>query len=163
LQPSGKSAASSREKTKTVLGLAAGFSSAVFHRRLLEGAYMQSMKYFVAVVAVCLVASASSFAKSKNSGPLNIADNHVNIGSTQLAPGDYTVQWTGQPNHVQVNVLKGKKIVASTQGKIVTQAKASDENAVVIKTLKNNTKTVAEVDFNNRKEALVITPAAPKM
>lgn len=124
---------------------------------------MQSMKYLVVVVAVCLVAPVSSFAKSKNSGPLDIVDNHVEIGATSLAPGDYTVQWTGQPDHVHVNVLKGKKIVASTQGQIVNRTKASEDNAVVIKTLKNNTKTVSEVDFNKRKQALVITPAAPKM
>jgi hypothetical protein len=124
---------------------------------------MQYVKYLVAVVAVCLVASVSSFAKSKNSGPLNIADNHVQIGSTPLAPGAYKVEWTGQPNNLRVNVLKGKKIVASTQGKIVDMAKASPDDAVVIKTLKNKTRTVAEVDFNNRKEALVITPASAKM
>jgi hypothetical protein len=124
---------------------------------------MRYVKYVVAVVAVCLVASVSSFAKSKDSGPLNIADSQVRIGSTRLAPGNYKVEWTGQPNDVHVNVLQGKKIVASTQGKIVDRAEKSPDNAVVIRTLKNKTKRVEEVDFNNRKEALVLTPASTKM
>lgn len=125
---------------------------------------MQFVKYFGVAITICLVASVSSFASTKkDSGPLNIADNNVHVGSTTLAPGDYKVEWTGQGNHVNVNILKGSKVVASTQGKIVERPERASNNEVVIKTLKNKTKTLEEVDFNKRKEALVIQPSASGM
>ncbi len=126
---------------------------------------MQYVKYLAAVVAVCLMAAGSSFAsaKSKDNGPLTIADSPVRVGSTSLKPGAYKVEWTGQGNNVHVDVLKGKKVVATALGKIVDMTNPSPNNAVVIKTLKDKTRKLVEVDFNNRKQALVITPSTTAM
>jgi hypothetical protein len=54
--------------------------------------------------------------------------------------------------------LQGKKTVATTSGKLVNHDQAAPYNAVVLKDATGG-KTINEIDFGNRKEALVLTDA----
>lgn len=117
---------------------------------------MKYPKYFAVIAAFCLITTAGLFAdsKSKDRGNLNLISS-VQIGSTQVAPGDYKVEWNGVGDNVQVNILKGKNVVATTQGKLVQLPEKAENNSVTTKAGDNNTRALMEIQFDNRKESLV--------
>jgi hypothetical protein len=80
----------------------------------------------------------------------------VQVGSTQLAPGNYKAEWNGPANDVKVDIVQNGKTVATTEGKIKDLQQPAPYDAVMIKTLQNNTKALDEIDFNHRSEALVL-------
>ncbi len=117
---------------------------------------MKYPKYFAVIAVFCLITTAGLFAdsKSKDSGKLNLA-NPVQIGSTQVAPGDYKVEWSGTGDNVQVNILKGKNVVATTEGKLVELSKKAENSSVTTKALEGNTRALIEIQFDNKKQSLV--------
>ena len=117
---------------------------------------MKYPKYFAVIAVFCLITTAGLFAdsKSKDRGNLNLA-NPVQIGSTQVAPGDYKVEWSGTGDNVQVNILKGKKVIATTEGKLVELPKKAENSSVTTKALDNDTRALMEIQFDNRTESLV--------
>jgi hypothetical protein len=77
----------------------------------------------------------------------------------RLEPGTYKVEWNGAGPTVQINILQGNKTVATTSGRIVELQRPSSYDDVVLKPVANgNVKTIDEIDFNNRKEGLRLTP-----
>ena len=120
-------------------------------RRFLKAS---SMLGLAAAFSPRTIGAAFADSKSKDSGNLNLA-NSVQVGSTQVAPGDYKVEWNGTGDNVQVNILKGKNVVATTEGKLVELPKKADNNSVTTKALDNNTRALMEIQFDNRKESLV--------
>jgi hypothetical protein len=83
----------------------------------------------------------------------------VQIGNTQLKPGNYKAEWSGNGPTVQVQILQGKKTVATVPAQVVENKQASPYNDVIVKPTTGNTKTIDEIDFANKKEALKLTPA----
>jgi len=116
---------------------------------------MKLSHYISSLAVLALALSGFAFAKDTNSGSFQI-DEPVQIGSAQLAPGTYKVEWSGPANNVKVDIMHQGKTVAMVNGKLQDLAQASPYNSVTVKTLPNHIKTVDEIDFNNRTEALVL-------
>jgi hypothetical protein len=116
---------------------------------------MKFVQYVASFAVVSLVLSLSAFAKDSHSGKFTLADT-VQIGSTQLSPGDYKVEWNGPANNVKIEIIKNGKTVATTDGQIKNLQQPAHYDAVLTKTAQDNTKTLDEIDFNNRSEALVL-------
>jgi hypothetical protein len=57
---------------------------------------------------------------AKNSQSVNVPET-VKAGSTQLAPGNYDVSWTGTGPTVQVTFTLNKKVIATVPAKLVEQ------------------------------------------
>jgi len=72
------------------------------------------------------------------------------------APGNYKAEWNGPANDVKVDIVQNGKTVATTEGKIKDLQQPAPYDAVMIKTLQNNTKALDEIDFNHRSESLVL-------
>jgi len=117
---------------------------------------MKYPKYLAVIAVFCLITTAGVFAdsKSKDSGKLNLSDS-VRVGSTQVAPGDYKVEWNGTGDNVKINILKGRNVVATTEGKLVELPKKAENNSVTIRNLDNNTRAIMEIQFDNRTQSLV--------
>jgi len=117
---------------------------------------MKYPKYLAVIAVFCLITTAGVFAdsKSKDSGKLNLSDS-VQVGSTQVAPGDYKVEWNGTGDNVKINILKGRNVVATTEGKLVELPKKAENNSVTIRNLDNNTRAIMEIQFDNRTQSLV--------
>jgi opacity protein-like surface antigen len=115
---------------------------------------MKQVKYTVLLSMLALLFSVSAFAADKNQRSVTISDP-VQVGNTQLKPGDYKVEWQGAGSEVQVNFLRNGKTVATVPGNF----KANDPNViqddVVTDTTGANTKTLKEIDFSRDKESLV--------
>jgi hypothetical protein len=119
---------------------------------------MNVSKYLGILAAIILSLPLAAFAKENNEGRLQLSDP-VEIGSTRLEAGSYKVEWNGAGPTVQINILQGNKTVATTSGRIVELQRPSSYDDVVLKPVANgNVKTIDEIDFNNRKEGLRLTP-----
>jgi hypothetical protein len=118
---------------------------------------MKSLHYLASFAILTVVLSASSFAKDKDShsGSFTLSDT-ARVGSTDLAPGSYKVEWNGPANDVKINILQAGKTVATAEGHIESLPQRAPYGAVTVKTLDNNTKVVDEIEFGNRSEALQI-------
>jgi|SRR5579863_5899164 len=119
------------------------------------------MKYlgFASVLAaITLLLAAVALGKEKDQGKLQLVDP-VRIGSTQLQPGNYKVEWQGNGPSVNVTFLQGNRTVASTPGKVIELKSRPDDDAVVTATAKHGgVRRLEEIDFGNRTEALRIDP-----
>lgn len=77
------------------------------------------MKRFVAFAMMLTIFSAPVFA-SGNSQTVNVPES-MKAGSTQLAPGDYNVTWTGTGSNVQVTFAQNHKVFATVPAKLVEE------------------------------------------
>jgi len=116
---------------------------------------MKFVKFVAVLATLTLGLSLSALAKDKNEGKFTLGDE-AQVGSTQLKPGEYKVQWEGSGDAVQVKILQGKNVVATTTAKLVEQPSPAQADAVTLDT-GGSSKTLKEIDFGNRKEALVFT------
>lgn len=83
-----------------------------------------------AVTAIVLFAlSVSTWASDKMKASIHIFEA-VTVGSTQLAPGDYTMKWTETGSDTEVTFAMGKRIIATVPAQ-VTQGRSGYDNAVV--------------------------------
>ena len=114
---------------------------------------MKCVKYVAVLATLILGLSLGAFAKDKNEGKFTLPDT-AKVGSTELKPGDYRVEWQGSGDAVQVKILEGKKVVATTTGKLVERKEPARSDAVTLDD-QTNAKILREIDFGNRKESLV--------
>jgi hypothetical protein len=77
------------------------------------------MKRFFGFALLLAAISVPAFA-AKNSQSLNLAGS-VKVGTTQLAPGDYKVTWTGEGAAVQVTLEQKGKASVTVPAKLVDQ------------------------------------------
>jgi hypothetical protein len=120
---------------------------------------MKFVKYLMLSAMFTLLIPASGFARTKDQGTMMLMQA-AEIGSTQLQPGTYKVEWSGTGPTVHVNILHHRNVVASTTAELKTDDSAVSQDAVVIKPAANNSseEQIAEIDFGKHKQALVITP-----
>jgi len=115
---------------------------------------MTFVKYFASFAIVTLLLSAGAFAKDTHSGNFTLPET-VRVGSTMLEAGEYKAEWNGPADKVKVDILRNGKVVATAEGAIKDLGQPSAYNAVTTKTLDDNSKTLDEIDFNKRSEALI--------
>lgn len=116
---------------------------------------MKVLPYFASFAMLALVLSASAFAKDNHSGKFALSDK-VQVGSTQLPPGDYEAEWTGSADNVRVDIKQNGKTVATAEGKIQTLQRPAPYDAVTTHTLKDNTQRLDQIQFEKHTEALVL-------
>jgi hypothetical protein len=82
-----------------------------------------------ATLAVVFTTSAFAADAQKASFEISAA---TQVNGTTLPAGEYTAQWEGSGPTVQVNILQGKKVVATAPAQLVAlDRKASDTQAEV--------------------------------
>jgi hypothetical protein len=79
-----------------------------------------------------------------------------------LKAGEYSVTWEGSGPDVQVNFLKGKKIVATSPAHLVDLTSSPAADAALIKTNNDGSISLAQVRFGGKKKALAFDGVAPQ-
>lgn len=102
------------------------------------------------VLPLALLASNNTRPQKKN---VDVADQVVLAGKT-LAPGQYKVEWQGSGPNVKVNFVKSGKTVLTAPARVAQLKAKAPYDAVVENTRKNGTKTITEIQWNNKREAL---------
>ncbi len=117
---------------------------------------MKTGRYIAIVAVLASGLSLSAFAKDKNETRITLSDS-VQVGTTDLKPGDYTLQWEGNGPDVQVKILRGKNVVATVPAKL-GQGTSARANAITTRVV-GNVNTLDEVDFAGGKQSLVFGEA----
>jgi hypothetical protein len=79
----------------------------------------------------------------------------VQIGSTQLKPGDYKVEWQGTGPAVQVSFQQNGKTVVTVPATLKTNDDQVTQDAIMTEATSAGTTELKEIDFGRQKEALV--------
>src|SRR5580704_18150456 len=124
----------------------------VFFRRKI---IMKSHPYTAAILLATALLSASAFAKDKADAKLSI-EYKAQFGTSELAPGNYKLQWEGTGDNVQVSVLQHGKVVATAPAKLVLNQQLAGAGEVTYGAA-GDKKTVNEIDIANSKQSLVFT------
>jgi|SRR5580658_5219899 hypothetical protein len=109
---------------------------------------MKSVKYLALLSTLALLFSLNAFARDKNQHSVDISDT-VQVGSTQLQPGTYKVEWQGAGPSVQVTFLLHGKTVATVPGTLKTN-NGPAQNAIQTNVTSSNTKTLTEIDLGRQ-------------
>ena len=100
-------------------------------------------------------------AQAAEKGSMKLFDPTL-VNGVQLSPGDYALQWDGTGNNVQVQILQGKKVVATTTAALVQLKAPASRNMTSARRAENNAKTLTEVEFRGKSYALAIGSNAPE-
>ena len=109
------------------------------------------------VLGLALVLATSAFAANK--GSLKVQEP-ITVSGQQIPAGDYKVSWDGTGSNVEVSILQGSKVVAKTTGRVVDLNQSSQYDSAVVKKNSDGSRTLAEIRFSGKKQALAIGEAA---
>jgi hypothetical protein len=115
---------------------------------------MKRIRYTALLSVLALLSTVSAFARDKNQHSVEIPDS-VQVGSTQLQPGSYKVEWQGTGPEVQVSFVRDGKTIATAPGTFKANDSHVVQDDIVTDTTSANTKTLKEIDFSHNKESLV--------
>jgi hypothetical protein len=114
---------------------------------------MKHLKYLALLSTFALLTSLGALARDNGKRSVSLSDS-VQVGTAQLQPGDYKVEWQGAGPSVQVNFIQHGKTVATAPATLQTNDKNVMQDDVI--TDANGTpKALKEIDFGRQKEALV--------
>jgi hypothetical protein len=113
-----------------------------------------------ATLALALTTSAFAASDSHKSSFEISAPTQVN--GTTIPAGDYTAQWEGSGPTVQVNIMQGKKVVATAPAQVVTlDSKASNTQAEVLNGT-NGERELKALQFAGKKFSLQLETESAK-
>ena len=105
------------------------------------------------IMGVALLLASSAFAATKG----NLSLRHsTNVNGTTLSPGEYKLEWDGAGPAVQVNILQGKKVVATVPAKLVDVSSPYENDAAVVKQNGDGSSSLSEARFSGKKFKLHI-------
>jgi hypothetical protein len=117
---------------------------------------MKSNALKSSLLALTLLLAAMAFAANTNKGSIQIADP-TSVGGQQLQPGDYTVTWDGDGPSVQLNIIRGHKVVTTVPAQVVAMDHPPTHNSVVATDNGNGTKSLSEIRFSGKKYVLQVS------
>lgn len=106
-------------------------------------------KFVVLGLAVLLASSA--FAAEKATLTLL---SQTSVNGAQLKPGEYKLTWDGSGPNIELNILQGKKVVATVPAKIVNLDAAPPNNAAIVQKKDDGSSTLEGARFAGKKFAL---------
>jgi hypothetical protein len=89
---------------------------------------MRASKVALSMVVLVLL-SVSGWASDKMKANLQIYQT-VHVGSTQLAPGEYRMTWTGSGSTAEVTFSQGKKVIATVPAQVTQVRSGYDKPAL---------------------------------
>jgi len=102
-----------------------------------------------------LLATSAFAASDANKGSLTTMTD-VTVNGKVIPAGEYSLRWEGTGPNVQLNILKGKKVVATTSARRVDVEKSADSDAAVVKGNEDGSRTLSEVRLAGKKYVLVL-------
>lgn len=110
-------------------------------------------KNIVSVGFAALVLLGTAWAA--NNGSLDLL-HPTDVAGTKLASGNYTVQWEGKGDQVELKIYQGKKQVASTTAHVVQLDTPSQYSSAIVNTGANGSLTLSQIRFAGKKMAIEI-------
>jgi hypothetical protein len=120
---------------------------------------MKRLGFAGVLAGIAMLFATTALAAEK--GSMKLFDPTL-VNGVQLLPGDYTLQWEGTGNNVQVQILQGKKVVATTAAALVQLKAPASRNMTSTRSALNNARALTEVEFRGKGVALAISNNAPE-
>jgi hypothetical protein len=98
---------------------------------------------------------ATSALAATNKGSVQLQDS-VTVSGKQLRAGEYSVKWDGSGPNVELSILKGNKVVATTPARLIDLSEKSNRDAAVVQNNGDGSKSLSEIHFSGKKYALAI-------
>jgi hypothetical protein len=105
------------------------------------------------LLGLALLLATSVFAANK--GSLQVSDP-VTVNGRQIAAGEYTVKWEGNGPSVELNILRGKNVVATVPARVIDLDRVSDRDSAVTIVNSDGHKSLNEIRFSGKKYALAV-------
>lgn len=106
--------------------------------------------------SLVLALATSAFAANDSHKDVFEISAATQVNGTTLPAGEYTAQWDGSGPAVKVNIMQGKKVVATVPAQVVAlDSKAGDTRAEVLKSANGDRKLKA-LQFMGKKISLQI-------
>ena len=106
------------------------------------------------LLGLALLLATSAFAAS-NKGSMQLLDP-VTVSGKQLPAGDYSVKWDGSGPNVELSILRGSKVVATTPARLIDLNQKTNGDAAVVKKNDDGSKSLSEIRFGGKRYALAI-------
>jgi len=107
------------------------------------------------LLGLTLLLATSVFAANANKGSLQTMSD-VTVSGKTIPAGEYSLKWEGTGSNVQVSILKGKTVVATTPARLVEMSQSPSTDSAVVKTNGDGSRSLTEVRFGGKKYALQI-------
>src|SRR5713101_1657769 len=105
------------------------------------------------LLGLALLLATSVFAANK--GSLQVSDP-VTVNGKQIAAGEYTVKWEGNGPNDELNILRGKNVVATVPALMFDIDQAPSRDSAVTVMNEDGHKALNEIRFSGKKYALAI-------
>ena len=106
------------------------------------------------LLGLALLLATSAFAAS-NRGSIELLDP-VTVSGKQLPAGEYSVKWDGSGPNVELNILKGNKVVATTPARLIDLSQKPSSDSAIVQQNGDGSKSLSEIHFGGKKYALAI-------
>jgi hypothetical protein len=106
------------------------------------------------LLGLALLLTTSAFAAS-NKGSMQLLDP-VTVSGKQLPAGDYSVKWDGTGPNVELSILRGSKVVATTPARLIDLNQKTNGDAAVVKNNDDGSKSLSEIRFGGKRYVLAI-------
>ncbi|MGC1088550.1 MAG: hypothetical protein WA894_08950 [Candidatus Acidiferrum sp.] len=121
---------------------------------------MKVLRLSTLLIGSSLLLPASILAANTVKKSLHLYDE-VTVNGTQLAPGDYRVEWSGSGPEVKLDIMKGRETVATAPARVVSEPESNSQDGYALKPGKDGTQRLAQVFFSGERYDLSILPSSP--
>ena len=111
------------------------------------------------LLGLALLLATSVFAANK--GNLQISDPVI-VNGTQIGAGEYTVKWDGNGPNVELNILRGKNVVATVPARMVDLDSTQSRDSAVTVVGSDGRKALNEIRLSGKKYAFAIGAESAK-
>lgn len=109
-------------------------------------------KIILATLALALATSAFAAGDShKGSFEISAA---TQVNGTTVPAGEYTAKWEGSGPTVQVNIMQGRKVIATVPAQVVALDSASNDTQAEVKNGSNGERELKALQFAGKKFSL---------
>jgi hypothetical protein len=112
------------------------------------------------LLGLAFLLATSGFAAT-NKGSLQVSDP-LTVNGKQLPTGDYTVTWDGAGPNVELNIMRGKNVVATVPAHMVDLEQSPNRDSLVTNVNSDGRKSLNEIRFGGKKFALAINAESAK-
>jgi len=113
---------------------------------------MKNLRNHTLAVALALIMSVGAFAREKNHHNVVIPEV-VQVGSSRLAPGEYTMEWNEKGSTAEINFLQHGKSMAQASAKVVNLSHPAASDSVIMTAEAGSAGDLEQIEFGGKKEA----------
>jgi len=116
---------------------------------------MNVRKYLgISVLSVALLLASGIPGLAKNSGTVTLRQD-IMLKGTPLRAGKYQVRWETHSPEATIEIMRGHKVVVSTEGRVEQRKQSYGQNEVVYNSAPDGSRSLVEIRFAASNEVLV--------